>query len=116
MNLIQRGVAATGDAGGRRHTEAPAQDFLEYYGDNIADHSVVFEGLLDVLDKAEAAGLKLGVCTNKVENLSHKLLTELGMRQRFGSLIGGDTLPVMKPDPAPLREASRGSALTRPRP
>ena len=65
----------------------------------------MFDGLLNVLDKADAAGLKLGVCTNKVEHLSHKLLTELVLRQRFGSLIGGDTLPVMKPDPAPLREA-----------
>jgi phosphoglycolate phosphatase len=105
MNLIQRGIAATGDPVDDATLKHLHKTFLEYYGSNIADHSIVFEGLLNVLDKAEAVGLKLGVCTNKVENLSHKLLTELGMRQRFGSLIGGDTLPVMKPDPAPLREA-----------
>jgi phosphoglycolate phosphatase len=105
MNLIERGVKATGDAVDQDTLKRLHRTFLDYYGDNIADHSVVFDGLHDVLDKAEAAGLKLGVCTNKVEHLSHKLLTELGMRQRFGSLIGGDTLPVMKPDPAPLREA-----------
>ena len=105
MNLIERGVAATGEAVDQDTLKRLHKTFLEYYGDNIADHSVVFDGLLAVLDKAQASGLKLGVCTNKVEKLSHKLLTELGMMQRFGSLIGGDTLTVMKPDPAPLVEA-----------
>jgi phosphoglycolate phosphatase len=105
MNLIERGVAATGEAVDQDTLKRLHKTFLEYYGENISDHSVVFDGLLAVLDKAQARGLKLGVCTNKVEKLSHKLLAELGMMQRFGSLIGGDTLPVMKPDPAPLFEA-----------
>ncbi len=105
MNLIERGVAATGEPVDQATLNMLHGKFLEYYGDNIADHSVVFDGLIAVLDKAQASGLKLGVCTNKVEGLSRKLLTELGMMQRFGSLVGGDTLPVMKPDPAPLFEA-----------
>ena len=106
MNLIERGVAATGDAVDQPTLKKLHKLFLEYYGDNIADHSVVFDGVLSVLDKAQLRGLKMGVCTNKVERLSLKLLTELNMMQRFGSLIGGDTLPVMKPDPSPLIEAA----------
>jgi phosphoglycolate phosphatase len=105
MNLIERGVAATGDPVDMATLKQLHGAFLEYYGDNISAHSVVFDGLIGVLDRAQAAGLKLGVCTNKVEGLSRKLLGELGMMHRFGSLIGGDTLPVMKPDPAPLLEA-----------
>jgi phosphoglycolate phosphatase len=106
MNLIERGVAATGDTVDQDTLKRLHKNFLEYYGDNISDHSVVFDGLLAVLDKAQSRGLKMGVCTNKVEKLSHKLLTELNMMQRFGSLVGGDTLPVMKPDPSPLMEAA----------
>ena len=106
MNLIERGVAATGDAVDQDTLKKLHKQFLDYYGDNIAVHSAVFDGLLTMLDKAQARGLKMGVCTNKVERLSHKLLTELNMMQRFGSLIGGDTLPVMKPDPSPLVEAA----------
>ncbi len=34
-------------------------------------------------------------------------MTRLGARALFGSLVGADTLPVRKPDPAPLREAAR---------
>jgi phosphoglycolate phosphatase len=107
MNLIERGVAATGEAVDQDTLKKLHKQFLEYYGDNIADHSVVFDGVLDVLDSAQSHGLKMGVCTNKVERLSLKLLTELNMMQRFGSLIGGDTLPVMKPDPSPLIEAAK---------
>jgi phosphoglycolate phosphatase len=106
MNLIERGVAATGAPVDQNTLKKLHGQFLDYYGDNVADHSVVFDGLLAVLDKAQARGLKMGVCTNKVEHLSHKLLTELNMMQKFGSLIGGNTLPVMKPDPAPLIEAA----------
>lgn len=106
MNLIERGVAATGEAVDQHTLKRLHKQFLEYYGDNISDHSVVFDGLLNVLDKAQVHGIKMGVCTNKVEHLSHKLLTDLNMRQRFGSLVGGDTLPVMKPDPSPLIEAA----------
>jgi phosphoglycolate phosphatase len=107
MNLIERGVNATGAPVSQDTLKHLHRTFLEYYGDNIADHSVVFEGLRAVLDKAQGAGLKMGVCTNKVEHLSHKLLTALDMRQQFGSLVGGDTLPVMKPNPEPLLEAAR---------
>jgi phosphoglycolate phosphatase len=112
MNLIERGVAATGDAVDQDMMKRLHKQFLEYYGDNISDHSVVFDGLLELLDKAQTHGLKLGVCTNKVEKLSHKLLTELSMMHRFGSLVGGDTLPVMKPDPAPLIEAAARLGVT----
>jgi phosphoglycolate phosphatase len=79
---------------------------LEYYADHIAGHSVIFPGLLALLDRARNAGLKLGVCTNKVEHLSHKLLRELKMADYFGAVVGGDTLPIMKPDPAPYREVA----------
>jgi phosphoglycolate phosphatase len=106
MNLIERGVSATGEAVDQDTLKRLHKHFLEYYGDNIADHSIVFDGLLAVLDQAQSRGLKMGVCTNKVERLSHKLLTELNMMQRFGSLVGGDTLTVMKPDPSPLIEAA----------
>jgi phosphoglycolate phosphatase len=34
-----------------------------------------------------------------------KLLGALGLSGRFAAIVGGDTLPVRKPDPAPLFEA-----------
>lgn len=105
--LIERGIAATGDSVDDVTVTKMHAALLDYYADHIADESVIFDGLLDVLHMARDAGLKLGVCTNKVEGLSHKLLRELKMADFFGAVVGGDTLPIMKPDPAPYREVAR---------
>lgn len=104
--LIVRGCEVTGGPVDEGTIKRLNIAFLDYYADNIAGHSVVFPGLLNVLNQARDAGLKLGVCTNKVERLSHKLLAELKMADYFGAVVGGDTLPIMKPDPAPYREVA----------
>ncbi len=104
--LIVRGCEVTGGPVDEDTIKRLNMAFLDYYADNIAGHSVVFPGLLNVLNQARQAGLKLGVCTNKVERLSHKLLAELKMADYFGAVVGGDTLPIMKPDPAPYREVA----------
>jgi phosphoglycolate phosphatase len=105
--LIERGVAATGDAVDEAMIKTMHAACLDYYSAHIADDSLIFDGLLNVLHRARTAGLKLGVCTNKVEGLSHKLLSELKMADLFSAVVGGDTLPIMKPDPAPLREVAK---------
>lgn len=78
---------------------------LEVYKSRIADESVPFPGCLDALANLRARGCKLAVCTNKAEGLARLLLDALDMSRCFDAVVGGDTLPVRKPDPAPLREA-----------
>ena len=107
MNLIERGTLATGAAVDADSLKRLHRDFLDYYGANISAHSKVFEGIPALLDEAQSRGLKLGVCTNKVESLSYKLLSELGIAKLFEAIVGGDTLPIMKPDPAPYREVAK---------
>ncbi|MFT7527154.1 MAG: phosphoglycolate phosphatase-like HAD superfamily hydrolase, partial [Arenicella sp.] len=43
-----------------------------------------------------------GVITNKPLELSRALLEGLGLFDRCSILLGGDSLPVKKPDPAPM--------------
>jgi phosphoglycolate phosphatase len=105
--LIIRGCEVTGGAVDDDTVKRLNVALLDYYADNIASHSVIFPGLIEILHKARDAKLKLGVCTNKVERLSHKLLAELKMADFFGAVVGGDTLPIMKPDPAPYREVAK---------
>jgi phosphoglycolate phosphatase len=47
------------------------------------------------------------VCTNKVEDLSVRLLQALGMEEYFGAVVGSDTINIGKPDPAPYLEAMK---------
>ncbi|MGP9804518.1 HAD-IA family hydrolase [Paracoccus sp. NSM] len=82
---------------------------LGHYGEAIAVHTRLYPGVEAALDRLEAAGHRLAVCTNKPEALAETLLRELGLRDRFGAMIGADTLPVRKPDPRPYQAAVEGA-------
>lgn len=75
---------------------------LESYAAAIDRHTRLYPGVEAALDALAAADWQLAVCTNKPEALAEDLLTRLGLRPRFAAMIGADTLPVRKPDPAPL--------------
>ena len=103
--MIERGFAATGAPAEPHRMESHYHAFIAYYSENIAVDSRPFPGTLELLDRLEEAGVKLGICTNKQERLSLRLLDRLGLTQRFGAIIGADTIGISKPDPAPYREA-----------
>lgn len=96
--LIERGFAADGRTLSAEELEHWFAMFLDYYGAHIADFSHPFDGALEALDDLAAAGLTLGVCTNKPEAMSNRLFAELGIAERFAAVLGGDSLPVRKPD------------------
>lgn len=94
---------------------AEDEDFnnlLGHYGDAIAVHTRLYPGVEAALDQLSADGHLLAVCTNKPEGLAEALLRELGIRDRFGAMIGADTLPVRKPDPRPYQAAVAGAGGT----
>jgi phosphoglycolate phosphatase len=107
MDLIKRGIAASGGGVDDDEVKRLHKAFLEYYAENISRDSTVFPGLIPLLDQCKANGIVMGVCTNKVESLSNKLLGEIGLAKYFGAVVGGDTLPIMKPNPAPYVEVAR---------
>lgn len=80
---------------------------LEAYEQAIDLHTQFYPGALKAVDALKGAGYGVGICTNKPEGLADLLLTRMGVRDQFASLVGADTLPVRKPDPEPLREAAR---------
>ena len=102
--LLQKGLSATGLMTPEL-VEQGFPIFLDYYEAHIADRTRPFPGLEAALDQLAARGVKLAICTNKLEGLARELVDALGWRGRFAAIVGGDTLPVRKPDPAPLFEA-----------
>ncbi|TDK43063.1 HAD-IA family hydrolase [Antarcticimicrobium luteum] len=80
---------------------------LEAYAEDIDRRTVLYPGAMEAVAALSASGYGVGVCTNKPEGLADLLLSRLGVRDAFASLVGADTLPVRKPDPEPLREAAR---------
>jgi phosphoglycolate phosphatase len=102
--MIERGFAFTGAPIPPNLVEPLYDAFIAYYIENIAVDSRPFPGTLELLDRLDEAGVRLGICTNKQERLSFKLLNSLGLTQRFGAIVGADTIGISKPDPAPYRE------------
>lgn len=85
---------------------------LEAYDGALDRHTVLFPGVGEALAILLDEGFRIGVCTNKPERMAHKLLVSLGVRDLFGSLVGADTLPVRKPDPAPYVASVTGAGGT----
>jgi len=74
---------------------------LDAYAADIDRHTVLYPGCVDAVERLRSAGYAVGICTNKPEGLAEVLMTRLGVRDLFASLVGADTLPTRKPDPAP---------------
>ena len=81
--------------------------FLEIYQRELARHGAAFDGIEALLAAIETAGGRWGIVTNKPEYLARRLLPLLGWDARCAVLVGGDTLPVRKPDPLPLLHAAQ---------
>lgn len=102
--MLARGIEAAGALPPPpERFEAMFDAFLSYYAANIAVHSRPFPGALAALDRLAELGVRVGIVTNKREHFARLLFDALGLTARFDAIIGGDTLPLAKPDPAPIR-------------
>lgn len=102
--LLRKGLAVSG-ASDEALVERGFPHFIDFYANNICAGTTCYPGLEPVLDTLKARGVRTAICTNKPERLTHLLLDALGWAGRFDTVVGGDTLSVRKPDPAPLHEA-----------
>lgn len=75
--------------------------FMELY-ETAVDLTVCYPGVEAALDQLASMGCKLGICTNKPLAPTQAILRHLGLARHFATVIGGDSLPQRKPDPAPL--------------
>ena len=78
------------------------KEFVDYYGKNISVESKLVKGVLEFLNWAKKSNISMGVCTNKQEYLSVKLLKEIKIYDYFEFIAGSDTFDFCKPDPRHL--------------
>ncbi|HEY8681618.1 MAG TPA: phosphoglycolate phosphatase [Rhodanobacter sp.] len=86
--------------------------YLELYQHLMGQQTQAFDGIDHLLERIEAKGLRWGIVTNKAGFLTEELLTRIGWANRADAVVSGDTLPVKKPDPAPVRLACQRAGLT----
>jgi phosphoglycolate phosphatase len=82
--------------------EAGIDAFRRHYALANGQSASVYPGVREGLAKLAAAAIPMAVVTNKPAAFTEPLLATLGLRDYFGVVVSGDTLPQRKPDPAPL--------------
>ncbi|GAB2786867.1 phosphoglycolate phosphatase [Dyella kyungheensis] len=85
--------------------------YLELYQAMMAEHTRPFDGVDELLASLESQGIVWGVVTNKPGFLTDDLLVRIGWAPRAAAIVSGDTLPVKKPDPAPVLLACERAGL-----
>lgn len=106
-NLIRRALAATG-GGDPALVDRLYPVYVAHYAEHPCTDTAPYPGVEAALDGLAALGARLAICTNKPGAVTAALLDALGWTDRFGAIVSGDTLPVRKPDPAPLLAAVQG--------
>lgn len=96
---------------GDERVEALVPRYLELYQRVMASQTQAFEGIEALLAGIEARGWRWGIVTNKAAFLTDELLRRIGWAERSSAIVCGDTLPVRKPDPAPVLLACEQAGL-----
>ena len=97
--LVGRALGREGDADAGEITA-----FRASYAEQPGTPGDLYPGIADALAALRTAGVKLGICTNKPQALSEKVLAATGIAAHFVAVVGGDATPRAKPDGAHLRQ------------
>jgi len=102
---------AFGVAPGDARFESLRDAFLAHYEAGLLERTQPFEGVAQMLSALDAAGIAWGIVTNKATRFTAPIVAGLGLAQRAGVVVCGDTTPHSKPHPEPLLHAARALAL-----
>ncbi len=79
--------------------------YLNYYRARPVVDSRLYADAATALPAMHATGMRLGVCTNKQQELAELVLDRFGLLRPMSVVVGGDTIRFNKPDPRPLLHA-----------
>ncbi|HJR31781.1 MAG TPA: HAD hydrolase-like protein, partial [Pseudomonas sp.] len=101
--LVRRALANHIDAEGVDVVEAEqALALFNGFYEDGHELTVVYPGVRDTLKWLNKQGVAMALITNKPERFVAPLLDQMKIGRYFKWIIGGDTLPQQKPDPAAL--------------
>jgi phosphoglycolate phosphatase len=97
-SLIQQAFAATGTPATDEELVPLVDAFMVHYRAHLADDSVPFPGVDETLAALVSQGARLGVLTNKPQELAQPLLEALNLAKYFGAIHGAGRFSYVKPD------------------
>ncbi len=88
------------------------QVFFDAYKNLSGSKTIAYPDVDGGLQKLQAAGYTLALVTNKPIRFVPKILQSFGWQDLFSEVLGGDSLLVKKPDPAPLLHVCQALNVT----
>jgi phosphoglycolate phosphatase len=76
--------------------------FLRRYGERIPGRTRLYPEVAETLQTLAEHAYRMAIVTNKPEPFVAPILEGLGIAKHFETVLGGESLPVKKPDPLPL--------------
>lgn len=99
--MLAKALEATGGPVNEDRFEDLHAALLTFYEANIAVETRLFPGGAEMLDALDARGVKIAIVTNKLERFARRIFAEMGLTDRFYTIIGGDTLGPGRSKPQP---------------
>jgi phosphoglycolate phosphatase len=102
--LILQAMEASGTPVTEAEMPPLIEIFLAHYRAHIADGTRLFPGVPETLAALKARGARLGVLTNKPQELTDLLLPRLALDGLFSAIYGAGRQSYTKPDPRIFHE------------
>ena len=84
------------------HAERFARHFVFRADQIMADRTIVYESVPEVVEALSSRGLSLGIVSTKFRRRIRFILQREGLADRFEVIVGGEDVTDHKPDPAGL--------------
>lgn len=107
-NLMMRAVP---DGEANPAFDKALEDFTRHYGAHSRDRTRPYDGILEMLDRLSAAGVKHAIVSNKID-FAVKALSRAYFGERMCAAIGDDPSRARKPAPDSVLAAMREMGVT----
>lgn len=98
MRLVERALPE--ELRTEEYVKAARRDFVEFYIDNIDNHTVPYEGMVELVEQLQAKGAKLAVASNKFQAGTEKLIRKFFPTIEWVEICGNREGVPLKPDTA----------------
>lgn len=110
--LVQRILTSQSLPTDSASCEALLSLLIKHWGDTAGEYTEFFPGTIEGLKELRAAGIKIGLVTNKWHDLAVEFLEHRGILSLFDVIVAGDDCPRNKPAPDMLEKAMKDLGVT----
>ncbi len=103
--LVAKVYAHIGERVDETRVERDTNLYLDHYRRRPVAESRLYADAATALPALRKAGIRIGVCTNKLQSLADTVIAHFGLADSIEIVVGSDTTPYRKPHPAPLLHA-----------